>query len=327
MSAAPPQPPAAAAGPGHVSVIGEALIDLVAGAEALTFVAHPGGSPFNVAVGLARLGVPTSLMARLGDSPFGTLLRDHAAREGVDVSAAPHAAEATTLAVVALDDQARASYTFYLEGTADWLWTDDELGAMPAATTVVHFASIASWTPPGDARIVARIQRVRAEGAALVSYDPNIRPLLLGDHDRACAAVERNIALAHVVKASADDIEWLYPGASAAEVGERWLALGPSLVVVTDGPDGATGFTPAAGPVVRPGRRVKVADTVGAGDSFSSGLLAALIGRGAASPEGLAACSTAGIEEAIDYAVTASSLTCQRVGADPPTAAEVAAAG
>ena len=123
---------------GRLTVIGEALVDLVPGASLGCYQAKLGGSPFNVAIGLARLGHRTALMARLADTAFGRLLREHASVEGIDLEHAVHAAEPTTLAVVGLDSTAQASYDFYLQGTADWQWTDDELTRMPGDTTVLH---------------------------------------------------------------------------------------------------------------------------------------------------------------------------------------------
>src|ERR1700733_10430990 len=137
-----------------VTVIGEAIVDLIPAGPARTFQAVPGGSPYNVAIGLARLGHHATLMARLGDTAFRRLLRDHAQAEGIDLSSAPSAAGQATLAVVSLDAEARASYDFYLDGTADWQWTTEETARVPDRTAVLHFGSLASWTPPGDDQVL-----------------------------------------------------------------------------------------------------------------------------------------------------------------------------
>ncbi|HXO25552.1 MAG TPA: PfkB family carbohydrate kinase, partial [Streptosporangiaceae bacterium] len=216
-----------------VTVIGEAIVDLIPAGPARTFQAVPGGSPYNVAIGLARLGHRATLMARLADTAFGRILRDHARDEGIDLHAAPSAAEPATLAVVSLDAQARASYDFYLEGTADWQWTAEETGGAPARTAVLHFGSIASWTPPGDARILELAGQMRGRGDVLVTYDPNVRPGLLADPRHGREVAERAIGLAHLAKASSDDIAWLYPGVAPADVARRWLELGPTMVVIT----------------------------------------------------------------------------------------------
>lgn len=308
-----------------MTVIGEALIDLVPGQEPRSFTAQPGGSPYNVAIGLARLGHRTTLMARLADNAFGRILRDRAAAEGLILDAAPHASEPTTLAVVSLDAEARASYDFYLNGTADWGWSAGEISRAPQETAVLHFGSIASWTPPGDARIHELASRLRDRGDVLVSYDPNIRPRLMPDRGHGRRMAERSIRLAHLVKASAEDAAWLYPGQAMAEVARHWLGLGTAVVVITDGPGGADAFTAAGPPVHRPAHEVSVIDTVGAGDAFTAGLLGSLVQRGRHSPAALAQCPAAQLSAALDDAILAAELTCQRPGADPPTIAELAA--
>jgi fructokinase len=304
-----------------ITVLGEALIDLVPGTDPGSFVARPGGGPYNVAIGLARLGQPTALMARLADNAFGRMLRANAAAEGLDLSAAPLAAEPTTLAVVSLDANAAASYDFYLEGTADWQWTEAETAAVPPGTALFHFGSLAAWTPPGDALVLDLAARLRELGV-LVSFDPNVRPALLGDPQRGRAIVERGVRLAHVVKASAEDVGWLYPDMSSAQVADKWLTLGASVVVVTDGGAGATASTREAA-VHRPAPQVVVVDTVGAGDAFMSGLLAALADADAASPDRVV---HADLGAVLDYAARVAAVTCTRLGADPPTRAELAVA-
>lgn len=303
-----------------VTVIGEALIDMVPGERPGDFRALPGGSPFNVAIGLARLGLNTSLMARLADNAFGRLLRGHAEAEGIDLACAPRASEPTSLAIVSLNEHAQAHYDFYLDGTADWQWTAAEAADLPPGTTILHHGSLASWTSPGDAHIHGLAARLHHRGEVLVSYDPNIRPLLLGDPDQARPQVERSISRAHLVKASREDVEWLYPGTPLEEVGARWLGLGALLVVITDGPDGAHLYHPGEQPVTRPGRKAVVADTVGAGDAFTSGFLDALMRRGLHTPELLRRATLTTLACAADDAILVSSLTCERVGADPPAA-------
>ncbi|HEX6450307.1 MAG TPA: carbohydrate kinase [Trebonia sp.] len=307
-----------------MTVIGEALIDLVPGDGPGRYEARPGGSPFNVAVALARLEHRVTLMARLADNPFGRLLREHATAERIDLGHAPAAAEPTTLAVVGLDREGRATYDFYLEGTADWQWSADEIARVPGDTAVFHMGSLAAWTPPGDARIYDAAVGLRRDGRTLVSYDPNVRPALLGDPGQARALVERSVGAAHLVKASREDVEWLYEGAGLQEVSRRWLGLGALLVVITDGPDGAHMFRTGSDPAHRPGLRVQVADTIGAGDAFTAALLGGLALRGLHAPEQLRRCSPDLLAETVDEAVLVSALTCERVGADPPTRAELA---
>jgi fructokinase len=311
---------------GTITVIGEAIIDLVPGEEPRTYHAVPGGSPYNVAIGLARLGHQTTLMARLGDNGFGRVLRDRAQAEGINLDAAPHAAEPATLAVVALDAAAQASYDFYLNGTADWQWTAEETGRAPEQTAVLHFGSIASWTSPGDAQILALAETMRGRRDVLVSYDPNVRPRLLADPGCGQRVVESAIRLAHLAKASTDDVAWLYPGQTAEEVARRWLGLGTSVVVITSSADGADAYTRTGGPVHRPALDVTVVDTVGAGDSFTAGLIASLIRRDRHAPTALARCPADQLAAPLDDAILVASLNVQRRGHDPPTLADLTAA-
>jgi fructokinase len=308
-----------------VTVIGEAIVDLIPAGPPRTFQAVPGGSPYNVATGLARLGHHATLMARLADTAFGRILRDHAEAEGVDLHAAPSAAEPATLAVVSLDAQARASYDFYLTGTADWQWTAGETGRAPEENAILHFGSIASWTPPGDAAIGNLARRLRERGDVLISYDPNVRPGLLADPGHGREVAERAIGLAHLAKASSDDIAWLYPDLSPADVARRWLELGATVVVITSSADGAYAYTAQGPPVRRPALDVTVVDTVGAGDSFTAGLIGSLLSRGQYSPADLARCRADQLAGALDDAILVASLNCERRGNDPPTAADVAA--
>lgn len=308
-----------------LTIIGEALVDLVDSGDLETFTAHPGGSPLNVAVGLARLDHDVSMMARLSTDTFGRVLRRHAERNRLDLSAAPVAAEPTTLAVVSLDREGHASYDFYLDATADWQWTPEELSRLPEQTTVLHTGSLASWTEPGGELIAALVRRLRAGGDIVLSYDPNVRPRLLGRPERGQALVERSVAAAHVVKASDEDLSWLYPDKWPASVAADWLGLGAALVVITQGAQGATGYTKNTRPVQRAAPTITLVDTVGAGDAFTSGLLSAL-DDGHIDVAALADLGESQLADILDHAILVSALTCERAGANPPTRAEVAAA-
>ena len=319
-----------------VCVIGEALIDLVmdpataASPGPKAYLAHPGGSPFNVAIGLARLGRPAQLLARLSGDAFGRQLRAHAEANGVDLSYAVDAAESSTVAVVSLDAQRNAGYDFYRTGTADWQWSAAELDRMPADTSWIHTGSLASWTQPGAGVISDQLRRRRERRPVVISYDPNIRPALLPDHPSAVSQVEAMVCLADVVKASAEDLDWLYPGQGVDDVLRRWQRLGASVVVVTDGGRGAR-FLAGDEIGAAPARPVRVVDTVGAGDAFMAGLINALAagGHAAVGPAGHAALGPAGqavVAAAVEEAILVAALTCARAGANPPTAAELAAA-
>jgi fructokinase len=301
-----------------VTVIGEALVDLVPDGSSGEHRAAPGGSPFNVAVGLVRLGNRTALMARFADDRYGRLLRSAAAGEGIDLSAAPSAAERASVATASVDAAARATYEFDIEGTADWQWTAAELQELPPETDVLHFGSLASWTPPGSARIAGLVDECRARGSVMISYDPNVRPAAIGARGRGVGLVEQSVRRSHVVKASREDLEWLYPELAADDVAARWSQLGARLIVVTNGAEGASAYRRTRAPLHRPARPVAVADTIGAGDAFTAGLLTALVKRGLHRDGRIEGLSAATLTDIVDEAVLVAAITCERAGADPP---------
>jgi fructokinase len=262
-----------------VAVAGEALIDFVPAGRNGLFEAAPGGSPADVAVGLARQEVPVRLLARIADDLLGHRIRAHLTGNRVDLSFAVQAAEPTSLAIVAVGPDGVVEYDFRVKGTADWQWRDHELaGALDGDVVALHAGSLALTMAPGaDAlqRLMARAGEVMT-----VSYDPNCRPLLMGAPDAVRGRIEALVGLADVVKASADDLAWLLPGRAPEQVAEAWLSKGPSVVAVTLGPAGLVVAARQTGLLRRPGRRVDVVDTVGAGDACMSGLLAGLHRRG-----------------------------------------------
>ena len=308
-----------------VAVLGEALIDLVPAAGAAAPVAHPGGSPLNVAVGLARLERPTTFFGRFSRDSYGAVLREHARRSGVDLAHAVSTPAPSTTAFVALDGDGVARYEFTVDGTADFGWTDDELDELPAAAAVLHFGSLASWLPPADEVIARVVARCFDESSMLISYDPNVRPQLQPSATRARTQVERSIATAHLVKASLEDVAYLYPGESIDRVATSWLALGARLVVVTRGPEGPIAFARGDLVVERSVPPITVVDTVGAGDAFTSGLLDGLVRRGLTTSEVLGSLEHKTLAAVLDDAALVAALTCTRAGADPPTLAEVSA--
>jgi fructokinase len=310
--------------PVDIVVVGEALIDLVDPGDDSPALAHSGGSPLNVAVGLARLGQSARFVGRFSHDPFGTVLRGHATRSGVDVTSAVTDTRPSTIALVHLRGGI-ADYEFFVDGTADFAWTDAELAACAGDPAILHFGSLASWLPPGDTAIARFVADRRARGGVLISYDPNVRPGLQPDPDAARAAVESTLASTHLVKASAEDLRWLYGDRSEAAVAQAWLALGPTLLVVTHGGEGSWAYATGTAPVHRPVPAVAVVDTVGAGDAFMSGLLDGLVRTGATTPSGLADVVTDPdrLAAVLDRAALIAAITCTRAGADPPRLADV----
>lgn len=308
------------------TVIGEALLDMVQPVPGGAFSPRPGGGPMNIAVGLKRLGHPTALMARLSTGALGDIVRHHIEGNELELATCVSTIEQTTLAFATLDEERRASYEFYVEGTADWGWTDEELGSLPPEAAAVHTGSLAAFLAPGADAVLARWQRWNAEGRLLLSFDPNVRPALVGPRPEAVSRVERFVAASHVVKASDEDLEWLYPDQPPDEAVRRWAQIGPELVVMTRGADGCLAVRRDGGAVLeRPGRSVAVVDTIGAGDAFESGLLSGLADATDLQPGGVERLSDEDLLTVLDRAIWVSALTCQREGADPPTRAEYAA--
>jgi fructokinase len=302
-----------------VAVIGEALIDLAEDGDDEPRLARPGGSPYNVAIGLARLERHAAFVGRFSADPLGAVLRRHAERSSVDLSLSIAAPEPSSIAMVELVDGI-ARYRFGVEGTADFQFIDAELAPVADTVHALHFGSLASWTAPGDAAIERLVRSVR--GRLLVTYDPNVRPHLQPDPAVAREQVERSLALAHLVKTSDEDVAYLYPGVALDEVARGWLALGPAVVIVTRGGEGATAFT-AGSQVDRPVGRTAVVDTVGAGDSFMSGLLDGLIERDLLTPGALDAIDAGVLGELLERASLIAAITCSRAGANPPRRSEL----
>ncbi|MFC8226222.1 carbohydrate kinase [Streptomyces sp. NPDC057287] len=298
-------------------VIGECVADVVRLPGAPDRV-HPGGSPANVAYGLARLGRDTTLITQLGPDSHGRLIGDHLASAGVrvltDGSGAP-----TPAAVVDLDEAGRAAYTFEIT------WT---LGPVepPVGPRHVHTGSVATALEPGADTVLGLVRSLGAD--ATVSYDPNVRPALMGDHGRAVRRAESCVALSDVVKASDEDLRWLYPDEEPGAAAERWLRSGPSVVLVTRGPRGALAFLPGARVSIG-APPVPVADTVGAGDAFMSGTLHALASHGLLGARGrtrLRSLDPAVLTDVLRHAVASAAVTVARAGALPPDEDELAAA-
>lgn len=298
-------------------MVGESLIDLIR-RPGEPDLARVGGSPLNVAVGLSRLGLPSTLWTRLGSDAHGVLIAQHLDANAVDLVPGSVTAGPTSRAVAHLQKDGSARYEF------DLAW---ELAPVVGIDPLlVHAGSIAAVLEPGATAVrnLVADQRVRAT----VSYDPNVRPQLIGTREDAAPRLESFVALTDIVKASAEDLEWLYPGEDPEHVAQRWLELGPAIVVVTQGELGAFAVTRSLVSSVPP-RIVDVIDTIGAGDSFMSGLLAALDDLGLLGRENEAALRTieaADLEQILTFAARCAAITVSRAGADPPGRASVVGA-
>jgi fructokinase len=305
-----------------LTVIGEGLVDVVQRTSGIE--AHVGGSPLNVAVGLARLDHAVQFVGRYGRDAYGDSVAAHLRSSSVMVPLGPDELP-TSVATAVIDDDGAATYTFDLAWELPGL--ADRLSFMLQGTTLLHTGSIATMLAPGAAAVLAAVEH--AHPAATISFDPNCRPSIITDVDYARRQAEKFVTLADVIKASDEDLEWLYPGVDALESARRWLALGgsegPALVVVTRGAAGPWGIT-AAGEAAIDAPRVEVADTVGAGDSFMAALLSGIVDRGldgAQNRKDLRELPAEGLAELLAHAARAAAVTVSRPGANPPTRAEL----
>ncbi|HEY8700250.1 MAG TPA: carbohydrate kinase [Arthrobacter sp.] len=309
-----------AAGNSVLTVIGESLVDIIsdpgtpAGAKA-----HPGGSPLNVAVGAARLGLQTSLVTHYAEDRYGLMIEEHLASNGVHVINGGTAPTSTALATLRPDGA--AEYTFAIT----WEISGICLPALAAveASAHVHTGSIAAVLPPGDQATLVLVQAAREH--ATISYDPNCRPGISPDAATARDKAELFVAASDIVKASDEDLNWLYPDRTPDESLEAWLELGPAIVALTRGASGPV-ILSVKGRVELAAEAVSVADTVGAGDSFMAGLisgLAQLGALGAGGRERLQALTLDQLHALAGYANRAAAITCSRPGANPPWSAEL----
>lgn len=305
---------------------GDALFDVFArpGASrgSIALDARVGGSPLNVAVALRRLGQPAAFLSKVSTDPFGRRLIDYLESEGVDTSQVARSEAPTTLAIVALDDNGMPAYSFYTSGTADRSLEPADLPPrLPDSVLAIHIGSYATALEPTASTLERLVERERAR--RFISYDPNIRPSVVPDAALWRGRVAALAALAHMVKASAEDIAFLYPGASVDDVLRGWLGCGARIAIATLAEAGAMAVT-SQGAMARVGApQVRVADTVGAGDTFQAATLAWLAEHGRLAPDGVAALSSEDLAALLAFAARAAAITCSRRGADMPRRGEL----
>lgn len=298
-----------------VLVVGEALVDIVERLDG-SRAEHPGGSPANVALGLARLDRDVHLLTRVGDDERGRSVLAHLEGSGVHLVDGSVTGEPTSTATARLDERGVATYHFEL----DW-----RLPPAPdlAGYHALHTGSIAAFLSPGGDAVVRLVEE--AAGRVTVTYDPNARPQLMGEAGPARARVEHLVAHSDVVKVSDEDIAWLAPGEDPLAVVRAWQLGRPSVVVLTRGEGGAVAVLDA-GEVEVKAPPTAVVDTVGAGDSFMAALLDHLAGAdllGAHRADALRSNGTDQVAAMLRHAARVAAITCSRAGADPPTRAEL----
>lgn len=297
----------------RVLCLGEALIDVVIRDD--SSVEHVGGSLLNVAAGVASLSHPASICAWWGKDERGDRLAGWATDSGVEIVPGTDSADKTAVAYAHLDEAGRATYEF------DLTWAVPEIADLDRYGHL-HTGSIAATLEPGGSQVVETVRRLREHGT--ISYDPNIRPALMESPEAVVGRVEELVGLSHLVKASDEDLAWLYPDTPVEDVMRAWSQAGPSMVVVTRGPWGAYALLSHNRDMLHVDQlTVEVGDTVGAGDSFMAGLISGLIDAGflgsAEAAERLGCAGWSQVQPSLHRAITTSALTVSRHGAYAPT--------
>ena len=304
-------------------VCGEALMDVYTGAQTptgLTLDARIGGSPLNVAQGLARLGRPVAFLTGLSSDAIGERLMESLAAEGVDTSLVLRNDAPSTISMVLVDALGVPRYAFHGDGAADRQITNETLPNLPAATRALQFGSYALAVEPVGSAL--RALAARECDRRLVAYDLNVRLNVEPDIAHWRGVVEYMVQFAHVLKTSDEDLDLLYPDETPEAVAARWLDQGAALVIVTRGPHGATAWTRTTS-VTAPSPRTEVVDTVGAGDTFQAAFLTWLDEHDLLTAAAVAALDAARLDAMLRFAARAASITCSRRGADMPRRGEL----
>ncbi|WP_298819324.1 carbohydrate kinase [uncultured Roseibium sp.] len=304
-------------------ICGEALFDLFGEAtndDSIGFDARIGGSPFNVAMGLARLGEDSAFFGGISKDALGERLVQKFRTEGVSDRYILRTDYLTTLSLVQKDEHGSPAYTFYGSNAADRMVTEADLPTFGTPPLFLHIGSYTALVDPIAGALRALIERERAR--TLVSFDPNIRPTVVSDMALWRQNTEALIPLTDIVKVSDEDLALITPDISIEDTARNWLRSGAALVIVTRGGEGASVFAPGIELTV-PGIKVAVEDTVGAGDTFQAALLAGLKELGATNRSALAALDEGQLKRLVEFAVQAAAVTCARRGANLPRKAEL----
>jgi fructokinase len=298
---------------GQVWVAGEVLVDLIPnGADSQPIV---GGGPANTAKVLAKLGIDTQFIDGISSDQYGQMAKDELNTAGVKLDYVKYSDKPTCLAIVSLSDLGSAIYEFEVKNTATFDFTSEWLPkSQTKLPTLLHIGTLAAVIEPGASVLFEWAQSI-AKVAPIV-FDPNIRPAVISDRKQYVAQVERWIAISSAVKVSDEDIKWLYPSIEIEQVVNNWLTKGPSLIVVTQGDKGLTGYRKNKRVSVE-AVKVKVVDTVGAGDTVGAILVEAM------EKDGLESLTGARLEMMLKRAAKAAAITVSRVGANPPTSEEL----
>lgn len=299
-------------------ICGEALFDVFIEDEDLpgkvTMNAHAGGSPFNVSIGVARLGGKSALLTGLSSDVLGNKLARLLESESVSTDYLIRSGRRTTLSLVTVNESGQPEYVFYGLGSADCSVTSEELPLLGDEIKGLHFGSYSLVVKPVANAFYHLLQQ---SGDRFISVDPNVRPTIEPDMQIWCDRIAQYAEHAHLLKISAEDLEFLYPGLPHQQKVDDWLAAGVELVVITDGDKAVSGWTRSGLFSTQQPLIDRVVDTVGAGDTFQAALLSQLDLDG--NPrQAVASLNQQQLDNLLDYAVRAASITCSRRGADLP---------
>jgi fructokinase len=302
---------------------GEALIDMLPRDSAEgepSFAPYVGGAVFNTAVALGRLDIPVGFFTGISTDFFGGMLKDALTASNVRLDAIRFSDLPTTLAFVRFVD-GHATYLFYDENTAGRMLYEADLPAIGDEVEAMHFSCISLIPEPCGSTYEALMRR--EHGKRVMMFDPNIRKNFIKDKPSHLARMKRMLAMADIVKLSDEDLDWFGEAGSAEEIAQRWLSLGPRLMIVTKGADGLVAFS-RSHKVSVPAKRVAVIDTVGAGDTINAGILASLRDQSVLTKAGIAALTETQITKILDLSAAAAAVTVSRAGANPPWRNELA---
>lgn len=307
-----------------VLVIGEALVDVVHGING-EIKNIPGGSPANTGVALARLGTKTYMKARTSNDEFGTEIRNYLTNQGVnlDYSLVVDSPSSVINAVIQKDGSAK--YDANLKGAADYGWTFEELNqVINPDIQIVQLGSLTSYVEPGATNVEKWFSQLRQSNKYLLTFDPNIRHPLDGENEVHVRSRAKKLAsLSHVVKASDEDLNWIFSNKNPQDSAIKIIESGASLVIVTLGKKGSFAVNKKLEIVEVPAKEVAVIDTIGAGDTFAAALITQLLEKSWINENALEKLSSADLIEILNNCSMASAITCSRQGANPPHRHEV----
>lgn len=307
-----------------VLVIGEALVDVVhSGDGGIRNI--PGGSPANTAVALARLGITTFMKARISKDKFGSEIRSYLENQNVDLNLSLFVDEPSSVIDAFIQKDGSAKYEANLKGASDYGWTESELDiALAENIKIIQLGSLTSYIEPGASNVENWYKKLRNNSKHLLTFDPNIRhPLDAQPEDEVRKRAKNLASLAHVVKASDEDLSWISPDQDVIETAKNFIENGTTLVVITLGKNGAVAINSNFEVIQIPAPVVEVKDTIGAGDTFAAALIAQLLEKQIVDEKALSALSLSDLRDILSNCAMTSALTCSRQGANPPYRHEV----